>query len=118
MSAASPSCKTVTWIELPPSHWPMWSRPHELAAIIGDVANGAAAARRTHVPHDRLRPELKGVTMHVLPLPFGLALALIPRREADKIRAREEMRPILGKAIRPREEFLGDVRSFYLRDHV
>jgi hypothetical protein len=56
--------------------------------------------------------------MHVLPLPFGLALALIPRREADKIRAREEMRPILRRAIRPREEFLGDVRSFYLRDHV
>ncbi len=43
--------------------------------------------------------------MHVLPLPFGLALALIPRREADKIRAREEMReeirPILRNAIRP-----------------
>jgi hypothetical protein len=56
--------------------------------------------------------------MHVLPLPFGLALALIPRREADRIRAREEMRPILRKAIRPREEFLGDVRSLYLRDHI
>src|SRR5213596_2505190 len=38
-----------------------------------------AALRRA--PHDRLRPELKGVTMHVLPLPFGLALALLPRRE-------------------------------------
>ena len=24
--------------------------------------------------------------MHVLPLPFGLALALIPRREAEKLR--------------------------------
>jgi hypothetical protein len=56
--------------------------------------------------------------MHVLPLPFGLALALIPRREADKIRAREEMRPILREAIRPRDEFLGDVRSLYLREHV
>lgn len=60
--------------------------------------------------------------MHVLPLPFGLALALIPRREADKIRAREEMReeiqPIVHNAIRPREQFLGDVRSLYLRDHV
>jgi pimeloyl-ACP methyl ester carboxylesterase len=28
----------VTWIDLPTSHWPMWSRPAELAAIIGDVA--------------------------------------------------------------------------------
>jgi hypothetical protein len=27
--------------------------------------------------------------MHVLPLPFGLALALIPRREADKLRTRK-----------------------------
>jgi hypothetical protein len=56
--------------------------------------------------------------MHVLPLPFGLALALIPRREAQKIRDREEIRPILRNAIRPREQFLGDVRSLYLRDHV
>lgn len=56
--------------------------------------------------------------MHVLPLPFGLALALIPRREAEKIRARENIRPILRKATRPRDELLGDVRSLYLRDHV
>src|SRR5215213_5265824 len=28
----------VTWVDLPTSHWPMWSRPQELAAIIGDVA--------------------------------------------------------------------------------
>lgn len=28
----------ITWIDLPTSHWPMWSRPQELAAIIGDVA--------------------------------------------------------------------------------
>jgi hypothetical protein len=34
----------VTWIDLPTSHWPMWSRPKELAAIIGGVANGAAGA--------------------------------------------------------------------------
>jgi hypothetical protein len=31
---------------------------------------------------------------------------------------REEIQPILRNAIRPREQFLGDVRSFYLRDHV
>ena len=34
--------RTVTWIDLPTSHWPMWSRPQELAAIIGDVARNAA----------------------------------------------------------------------------
>lgn len=32
----------VTWIDLPTSHWPMWSRPGELAAIIGDVATAHA----------------------------------------------------------------------------
>jgi pimeloyl-ACP methyl ester carboxylesterase len=36
--------RDVTWIDLPTSHWPMWSRPQELAALIGDVAKGAAAA--------------------------------------------------------------------------
>ena len=30
--------RDVSWIDLPTSHWPMWSRPQELAAIIGDVA--------------------------------------------------------------------------------
>jgi pimeloyl-ACP methyl ester carboxylesterase len=30
--------RDVTWIDLPTSHWPMWSRPQELAAILGDVA--------------------------------------------------------------------------------
>jgi len=32
----------VTWIDLPTSHWPMWSRPRELAGIIGDVAKAHA----------------------------------------------------------------------------
>jgi pimeloyl-ACP methyl ester carboxylesterase len=36
--------RNVTWVDLPTSHWPMWSRPQELAAIIGDVARRAAAA--------------------------------------------------------------------------
>jgi hypothetical protein len=35
--------RNVTWIDLPTSHWPMWSRPRELAEIIGDVANAHAA---------------------------------------------------------------------------
>ena len=30
--------RTVTYVDLPTSHWPMWSRPQELAKIIGDVA--------------------------------------------------------------------------------
>ena len=34
--------REITWIDLPTSHWPMWSRPQELAEIIGDAANRAA----------------------------------------------------------------------------
>lgn len=30
--------RDVTWVDLPTSHWPMWSRPRELAAVIGAVA--------------------------------------------------------------------------------
>lgn len=37
--AGIPELRNVTWIDLPTSHWPMWSRPAELATIIGDVAN-------------------------------------------------------------------------------
>jgi pimeloyl-ACP methyl ester carboxylesterase len=33
--------RDVTWVDLPTSHWPMWSRPRELAALIGDVADDA-----------------------------------------------------------------------------
>jgi pimeloyl-ACP methyl ester carboxylesterase len=31
--------RNVDWVDLPTSHWPMWSRPQELAAVIGDVAH-------------------------------------------------------------------------------
>jgi pimeloyl-ACP methyl ester carboxylesterase len=34
--------RDVTWVDLPTSHWPMWSRPQELATIIGGVAQNAA----------------------------------------------------------------------------
>lgn len=34
--------RDVTYVDLPTSHWPMWSRPGELAAIIGEVARSAA----------------------------------------------------------------------------
>ncbi|HET7686000.1 MAG TPA: alpha/beta hydrolase [Candidatus Limnocylindria bacterium] len=30
--------RNLTYVDLPTSHWPMWSRPRELAAIIGDIA--------------------------------------------------------------------------------
>ena len=36
--AGIPELRKATWIDLPTSHWPMWSRPQELAKIIGDVA--------------------------------------------------------------------------------
>jgi pimeloyl-ACP methyl ester carboxylesterase len=36
--------RDVTYVDLPTSHWPMWSRPKELAAIIGNVARTASGA--------------------------------------------------------------------------
>jgi pimeloyl-ACP methyl ester carboxylesterase len=42
--AGIPELRNATWIDLPTSHWPMWSRPKELAAIIGEVADKASAA--------------------------------------------------------------------------
>jgi pimeloyl-ACP methyl ester carboxylesterase len=35
--------RNVTYVDLPTSHWPMWSRPQELAAVIADVARGRSA---------------------------------------------------------------------------
>ena len=40
--AGVPELRDVTWVDLPTSHWPMWSRPQELAVIIGDVAKAHA----------------------------------------------------------------------------
>ena len=34
--------RDVTYVDLPTSHWPMWSRPLELAEIIGNVAKAHA----------------------------------------------------------------------------
>jgi pimeloyl-ACP methyl ester carboxylesterase len=34
--------RDITWVDLPTSHWPMWSRPKELAAVISDVAQRAS----------------------------------------------------------------------------
>jgi pimeloyl-ACP methyl ester carboxylesterase len=41
--AGLPELRNVTWIDMPTSHWPMWSRPRELAEIIGDVAKAHAS---------------------------------------------------------------------------
>jgi hypothetical protein len=35
--------RNATYVDLPTSHRPMWSRPRELAAVIGDVARDASA---------------------------------------------------------------------------
>jgi pimeloyl-ACP methyl ester carboxylesterase len=40
--AGIPELRNATWVDLPTSHWPMWSRPRELAQIIGDVAKAHA----------------------------------------------------------------------------
>jgi pimeloyl-ACP methyl ester carboxylesterase len=42
--AGIPELRNATWVDLPTSHWPMWSRPQELARIIGDVAKAHAPA--------------------------------------------------------------------------
>jgi triacylglycerol esterase/lipase EstA (alpha/beta hydrolase family) len=36
--AALAELRDVTRVELPTSHWPLWSRLQELAAAIGEVA--------------------------------------------------------------------------------
>ena len=43
--ASIPELRNATWVDLPTSHWPMWSRPKELAQIIGDVAKAHAGDR-------------------------------------------------------------------------
>ena len=40
--AGVPDLRNLTWIDAPTSHWPMWSKPHELAQLIGDIAKTAA----------------------------------------------------------------------------
>ena len=45
--AGLPELRNVTWIDLPTSHWPMWSKPAEIAEIIGDVAMKAGRSSET-----------------------------------------------------------------------
>ena len=33
--------RNITWVDLPTSHWPMWSRPQDLAAILADIARSS-----------------------------------------------------------------------------
>ena len=42
--AGIPLLRNKTWVDLPTSHWPMWSRPTDLARIIGEGANGGIGA--------------------------------------------------------------------------
>ena len=37
--------RNIDWVDLPTSHWPMWSRPQELAKVIGDVAKAHGNGR-------------------------------------------------------------------------
>jgi pimeloyl-ACP methyl ester carboxylesterase len=43
--AGIPELRNTTWVDLPTSHWPMFSRPTELAEIIGNVAKNAGNGR-------------------------------------------------------------------------
>ncbi|MFL5768735.1 MAG: alpha/beta fold hydrolase [Chloroflexota bacterium] len=43
--AGIPELRNATWIDLPTSHWPMWSKPRDVARIIGDVASDAGNGR-------------------------------------------------------------------------
>jgi pimeloyl-ACP methyl ester carboxylesterase len=36
--AGLPELRDVTYVDMPTSHWPMWSRPKELAALLADIA--------------------------------------------------------------------------------
>lgn len=33
--------RDLSWIDMPTSHWPMWSRPDELAEILAGIATDA-----------------------------------------------------------------------------
>ena len=45
--AGIPELRKITWVDLPTSHWPMWSKPDELAGINGRIAReGPGRPRR------------------------------------------------------------------------
>ncbi|CAN5285798.1 hypothetical protein BH18ACT12_BH18ACT12_12630 [soil metagenome] len=55
--------------------------------------------------------------MHVLRLPFGMALALVPRHEADRLQRRELVRPLLRNTVSSRDKILGDLRNLNRGGH-
>ena len=48
MAAGIRELKQITWIDLPTSHWPMWSRSSDLARILGDIASVAVGSSRAN----------------------------------------------------------------------
>jgi hypothetical protein len=56
--------------------------------------------------------------MHVLPLPFGLALAVLPRREASLIRSKEERPIVVRRNLGTRDRVLSDLRYADSRQHI
>ena len=56
--------------------------------------------------------------MHVLPLPFGLALALLPRREAQQFRPRVIPAWRVRNPVNARERVQGDIQYFSSRRFV
>ena len=54
--------------------------------------------------------------MHVRPLPFGLALALLPRRDADLVRTRKREPIVVRRG--PTTRVLSDVRYADSRQHL
>ena len=56
--------------------------------------------------------------MHVLPLPFGLALALLPQRDADLIRTRKRAPIVVRRGPSVRDRVLTDLRYADSRQHL
>ena len=56
--------------------------------------------------------------MHVLPLPFGLALAVLPRREAQLIRPKQKAPIVVHRGSGARDRVLSDVRYADSRQHI
>jgi len=54
--------------------------------------------------------------MHVLPLPFGLALAVLPRREADLVR-KPKAPIVVRRGMSVRDRVLSDLRYADSRQH-
>jgi len=56
--------------------------------------------------------------MHVLPLPFGLALAVLPRREANLIRPKQDRPIVVRRTIGTRDRVLSHIRYADARQHI